>query len=125
MNIYKKENWLIILFLNILTFGLFTFYVAKKLNVYEKEAWYSNKDFWILGFLCGIIPGIVMFFIFYIKVGCLVSKKLLVPFDTLYSYPYFWIVSLIIPVIGWTLFIIMFIYVHFWYIFYLKKGNRE
>ena len=66
-----------------------------------------------------------MFFIYYIEIGCGVCKKLGVPFDNYYMYPYIWIVSLIIPIIGWTLFIILVIYVHFWYIFYLKRGYGE
>ena len=125
MNILKKKYWSICLILNIITLGLFTFYVGKKLHVYDKKSWYYNKLFWMLGFVCGIIPGIVMFIIFYIEVGCKVCIKLNVPFENYYSYPYIWIVTLIIPIIGWTLFIIMMIYVHFWYIFYLKRGYGE
>ena len=125
MYILKRNNWFIVLIINILTLGLFSFYVAKKMNIYDKQAWYLNKYYWILGFLCGIFPGIIMFIIFYIEIGCEVCKKLSVPFDIIYGYPYFWIVSLIIPIIGWTLFIIMLIYVHSFYVIYLKRGNGE
>ena len=125
MNILKKKYWPLCLLLNILTLGLFTFYVGKKLHIYNKNEWYSSKLFWVLGFVCGIIPGIIMFIIFYIQIGCKVCAKLSVPFEKYYSYPYIWIVTLIIPIIGWTLFIIMTIYVHFWYIFYLKRGYGE
>ena len=125
MKILKKKYWLFCLILDIITLGLFTFYVARKMEIYDRNAWYSNGYYWMLGFLCGIIPGIVMFIVFYIEIGCKVCEGLLVPFENIYVYPYFWIVSLIIPIFGWTIFIIMVIYVHFWYIFYLKRGNGE
>ncbi len=125
MKILKRKNYLLCLFLNLITLGLFTFYVAKKLKVYSKDAWYSNKYYWLLSTLCGIAPGIILFMIFYIQSGCLVCKKLKVPFDKYYAYPYFWIIAIIIPIIGWTLFIIMTIYVHTWYAIYLKRGYGE
>ena len=125
MKLLKKENWIWCLTLNILTFGLFTIYIAKKLDLLDKNAWYYCWQNWVIGFVCGIVPGIVMFFIFFIKMGCLVSQKAKVPFDLIYMYPYIWIICFIIPIIGWTLFIILFIYVHFWYIFYIKRGNLE
>ena len=37
MKTLKKENAIIYLFLNILTFGLYTFYIAYKLDLYDKE----------------------------------------------------------------------------------------
>ena len=125
MKMLKRKNYLLCLFLNIITLGLFTFYIAKKLKIYEKDSWYSNKYYWILSFICGIIPGILMFFIFYIEIGCKVCKKLSVPLDIFYNYPYFWIVSIIIPVVGWTLFVVMTIYVHTWYVVYIKRGYGE
>lgn len=125
MNILKKKYWFLCLTLNIITLGLFTFYVAKKMKVYEKNAWYYNKYYWILGFICGIIPGIIMFVIFYIEIASLVSFNLSVPLEKYYIYPYTWIVNLIIPIFGWTIFIIMIIYVHVWYTIYLKRGYGE
>ena len=125
MKILKRENYLLCLFLNIITLGLFTFYVAKKLKIYDENAWYYNKYYWILCFFCGVIPGILLFVIFYIQIGCEVCKKLKVPFDNYYGYPYFWIVSIIVPILGWTLFIVMMIYVHTWYTVYLKRGYGE
>lgn len=120
-----KNKWLIVLILNILTFGLYTFYIGKKLDVYDDSAWYNRWYLWALGFLFGIIPGIVMLFIFYIKVGCMVSKKLMVPLEQYYSYPYIWILSFIVPVLGWAIFIVMIVYVHSWYCLYLKRGYGD
>lgn len=120
----KKYFWIYVL-LNFLTFGLFTFYIAYKFNLYEKNAWYFRWYYWILGFLFGIFPGILMFLVFNIKIGCLVSEKLKVPGEEIYSYPYVWIVSLIVPILGWAIFIILYFYVHFWYLFSLKDYLKE
>lgn len=120
MKTLKKENAIIYLFLNILTFGLYTFYIAYKLDLYDKDAWYSRWYYWVLSFILGIIPGLVMFLVFSIKMGCLVSEKLNVPGKEIYTLPYSWIICLIAPILGWTLFVILYIYVHIWYVFTLK-----
>lgn len=121
MKTVKKENAVIYLILNILTFGLYTFYIAYKLDLYDKDAWYSRWYYWVLGFMFGIIPGLVMLLVFSIKMGCLVSEKLNVPGKEIYSFPYPWIVCLIVPILGWTLFVILYVYVHIWYVFTLKS----
>ena len=125
MKYLRRKNWFICFLFNLLTFGMFTFYIGKKLDVYEKDAWYSNFSFWVISFLLGIIPSIFLFIIFNIEIGCKVCSKLSVPLEKYYSYPYIWIIFLIIPIIGWSLFIVLYIYVHFWYIFYLKRGYGE
>lgn len=125
MKLLRKENFIIYLILNILTLGLFTFYIAYKLDLYDKEAWYTRWYYWVLGFVLGILPGLVMFLVFSIKIGCLVSDRLDVPGKEIYNLPYPWIICLIVPVLGWTLFIILYIYVHFGYLFKIKSGPSE
>lgn len=116
-----KKNSLKVLLLNVITLGLYTFYIGKKLDVYE-NVWYRKWYLWFLGFILGIIPGLIMFLVFYIKIGCDVSKKLNVPFDRFYSYPYVWLLCLIVPIVGWSLFIVLNIYVHTWYCLYLDNN---
>ena len=125
MKYLYKKNYFICFLLNVITLGMFTFYIGKKLDVYQKDAWYCNFSFWVISFLLGIVPSILLFIIFNIEVSCNDCKKLNVPYENYYSYPYVWILFLIIPIIGWSLFIILYIYVHFWYIFYLKRGYGE
>lgn len=120
-----RKKWFSCLILNIISLGLFTFYIGKKLKVYDKDEWYSSIVLWIVSFLGGIIPFIVLFIIFYIKIGIKVSQKLEVPLESIYMYPYIWIISLIIPVFGWAIFVLLVIYVHIWYVIYLKRGNGE
>lgn len=118
----SNRNVLIYFILNIITLGLFTFYVAHKLDLYDKKAWYNRWYYWVLGFICGIIPCLVMVLIFNIQISILVSEKLNVPGKEIYKYPYAWIICLIVPVLGWTLFILLYIYVHIWYVFSLKES---
>ena len=120
-----RKNFLWVLILNVLTLGFFTFYIGKKLKVYDKNAWYMKWYYWVLSFVFGIIPGLIMFLIFYIEVGNLVSEKLFVPLSEVYALPYSWLLCVIIPVIGWALFFVMIFYTHFWYILYLKRGYGE
>ena len=125
MKYLKRNNWIRCLILNILTFGMFSFYIAKKLKVYEKEAWYSNVSYWVISFLLGIIPALFLFIIFNIEICSKVCEKLSVPFQKYYTYPYIWILFIIVPVFGWALFIVFYLYIHFWYIIYLKRGYGE
>ena len=120
MKTLEKKHSTIYLILNILTCGFFTFYIAYKLNLYDKDAWYSRWYYWVLGFILGIVPGLIMLLVFSIKMGCLVCKKLNVPGKEIYTLPYTWIVCLIVPILGWTLFVILYIYVHIWYLFVSK-----
>ena len=125
MKLLRKENFIIYLILDILTLGLFTFYIAHKLNIYEENVWYTRWYYWVLGFVLGILPGLVMFLVFSIKIGCLVSDRLDVPGKEIYNLPYPWIICLVVPVLGWTLFIILYIYVHFGYLFKIKSDPSE
>ena len=120
----KEKNFWIYVVLNVVTFGLFTFYIAYKLDLYDKSAWYYRWYYWVLGFLLGIFPGLIMFLVFSVQIGSLVSARLDVPGKEIYLPPYVWIVSLIVPILGWTLFIILYFYVHFWYLFSLKYYLR-
>lgn len=125
MNLLKKQNGWIWIVLNIITCGLIIFLLGKKLNVYEKGAWYTNWHYWILGIVCGFAPGIIMFLIFNIQISIGVSEKLDVPGRNIYALPYLWILFVIIPIIGWVSFVILFIYTHIWYLISLFQGKGE
>ncbi len=124
MKVLKKELF-IYWILNIITLGLFTFYIAYKLNLYEKDVWYCRWYYWVLGFVLGIFPGIVMLLVFSVKIGCLVSGKMNVPGKEIYMLPYPWIICLVVPVLGWTLFILLYLYVHFAYLFKFEVSLRK
>lgn len=125
MNLLKKENWWLCLLLNMITFGLFYFVLASKLDCYDDDAWYSKWPYWIFGTLCLVFPVFIMLSIFNIQMTCSVANKLNVPGDKIYNTPYTWIICFIIPVIGWILLIIMFLYVYIWPVIKLAQGNGE
>lgn len=125
MDLLKKENWGICLFLNIVTGGLFYFVLAYFMECYSKEAWYAKWQYWVFGTLCLIFPAFIMLMVFAIQINCAVAAKLNVPGEKIYNTPYTWIVLFIIPVLGWTLLIIMSIYLYIWPNVNLAKGNGE
>lgn len=112
MNLPKKE--IIYLILTILTGGIFTLYIAYQLNLYDEDAWYSDYKKWMLGVFLFIIPILPMFIIFVIQINCKVAAHLNVPGSEIYNLPYSWILCVIVPVIGWSLFLVMYIYVVIW-----------
>ena len=63
--------------------------------------------------------------VFMIQMECSVAKKLNVPGEKIYNTPYTWILCMIVPIIGWTLLIVMAIYVYIWPIVMLKNGEGE
>lgn len=125
MKLLKKVYGPLWLLLEILTLNLSVFYLGKLLNVYKKGEWYTKWYYWVLGFIFGIIPGLIMLFILNMIVTMRVCKKLDVKGSEIYLLPYPWIICLIIPFVGWSLFIVLYIYTHLWYIINLTKGAAE
>lgn len=121
MSILKKENWFIDLILMITTGGLFSFALAYSLDLYDKKAWYSNYKYWLFGFLCLIFPAMIMFLVFYVQMLVKVNVKLNTPGIELYSIPYFWIICLIIPLVGWVCMLSMLVYLIIWPSIMIKK----
>lgn len=124
MRLLDRRNWWIVLLLNLITLGLFTFYIGKLLRVYKKDAWYANKYYWILGIIF-MIPFMIMFLVFYIQTVTAVSKQLGLFGYQIYSLPYPWILGVIVPIIGWAVFGVLYIYVSLFYAFRLAKGAGE
>lgn len=125
MSIVKKENWWLCLIINIFTLGLFFFVLAYAFHLYDKNAWYHNKWYWILGAICLIFPVFVMLLVFNIQMIVKTANALKVPGSQIYTLPYFWILGIIIPIIGWAILIAFYIYLLIWPNFMLKKGNGE
>ena len=62
-----------------------------------------------------------MLIILIIQMTVEVAKKLKVDGSDIYGNPYVWISLLIIPVVGWVLFIVMYIYLHFYIVINIKR----
>lgn len=107
----NKKLWWLYLILSIITFGIFDLFLAYKLDLYDKDAWYSKWQYWFFGTVCLIIPVFIMFIVFVVQMMCKTASKLEVSGSTIYNVPYSWILFIIIPIIGWSLLIIMYLYV--------------
>lgn len=118
----KKENWFIIFIMMILTFGGYIIIPAVQLNLLKKDKWYSNYKYWLYGTLALIVPVFIMLIVFIIQMTVEVAKKLKVDGSDIYGNPYVWIGLLIVPLLGWALFLVMYIYLQFYIVVNIKKG---
>ena len=125
MKILKRENWWVWLLLMLFSSGNSTIVLGALLDVYDKNAWYANKWYWIIGILCFIFPAFIMLSIFILQITCQTAAKLGVKGSEYYLSPYIWLLLLIIPVIGWTLLSVMVIYINIWTLVALHNGNGE
>ena len=89
---FKKDNWLMWLFLYIFTGGLCSIIIAGMMDLYKEDAWYSNWKIWLTGALLFFIPIPIMIIIFMIQSNCLIANKLNIHGNTIYMSPYSWIV---------------------------------
>lgn len=125
MNLLKRKNWWICALFQIVTFGLFTFVLASYLNVYDEDAWYQDWRYWFFAGLCFVFPIIIVALVFGVQIVCQMAAKLEVPGNEIYATPYSWIICIIVPVIGWVLLLVMYIYIMLWSIVMLAKGIGE
>lgn len=121
----NKEQWTKQFFMTILTLGISNLFLAKKIGAYDEEAWYTKPLYWVLAFLCFIFPLPIMFMVFYFTITTHVCEKLNVPYKEIYLSPYVWLLCLGVPIIGWSLFCVMSIYVIFWPVVMIHRGEGE
>lgn len=124
MNLLKRENWWVWLFLTIMT-GSSALVLAALLNCLDKDAWYAKWYNWLLGFLLFCLPLTVMLVVFNIDMLTKVAAKLGVKGTEFYLSPFIWIICLIVPILGWLTFILMFLYLLIMIIVKLKNGYGE
>lgn len=121
----KKQYAIVWLILSLLTCNISILFLGAKLNIYIKGAWYTKWYYWVLGTIFGILPALIMLAIFVIQTNVKICAKFDVAGKEIYAYPYVWIGSLIIPIFGWTLFLILLIYMYVMYIINLFLGKGE
>lgn len=125
MGLLKKENWLLNLIMMLSTFGGYIVIPAYLLKLFEKDKWYSNYKYWLFGTLLLLLPAIIMLVILIIQMTVKVANHLKIDGSYIYNNVYIWIGLLIVPLVGWCLFIVMYIYLHFSIIASIKKGTLE
>lgn len=121
----KRKYAVVWLLLSLITLNISVLFLGKKLKVYNKNGWYTKWYYWVLGALFGILPALIMLTILIIQVNVKICMKFNIGGKEIYSLPYVWIGSLITPIIGWTLFLILLIYTYVMYIVGLFQGKGE
>ena len=111
-----------LLFVLILADLLFIFKSCKNYNLYDKYAWYYKWQYWTFATLYLVFPVFVLFTIFMIQMLCKLASHLKVSGSTIYNTPYSWILCMIVPIVGWVMFIVMFIYIN---VFSIIKSVRK
>ncbi len=125
MSLLKRENWFVNLLLLLMTQGFYGFALAHFLKQYKKDAWYHDYRYWVAAVLCFFFPVLLLGIIFMVQMLSSVAVKLNVPGKEIYGYPYAWILCLIVPIVGWTLLIVMWIYILVWTSVSLAHGEGE
>ena len=125
MFLLKSQYSILWIILCLLTGNISVLFLGYLLKVYEKDAWYTRWYYWVLGFFFDLLPALVMLLIFVIEITVKVCKKLKVPGAEVYGLPYVWIGCAIIPIVGWTLFLVLLIYINLWYLVKLCQGKGE
>ena len=125
MSLLERKNWPISLIFTILFRDIYAIILAFILGLFEEDAWYSKWYYWAAATMCLIFPIFIMFTVFEIQMLTKVSKKLNVPGSEIYATPYSWILCLIVPIVGWILLIVMYVYLNVWNIVMIYKGEGE
>lgn len=124
MKILKKENWWIWLILFIFSETTSTLVLGALLDVYDKKVWYTKWKYWIIGLVL-VLPIFIMMYAFIIEITTKTAAKLNVKGHEYYLSPYVWIILLIIPIIGWILFGILYLYINISILVKLYEGEGE
>ena len=125
MSLLKRENWFIYCIVTFFTGGFYTLALASDLGLYEKGAWYTKWYNWVLGVFLFLYPAIVMFMVLQIKMQIEVCKRLNVKGNSIYGFPYAWILCLIVPILGWAIFLVMLIHITYYPVVMIHKGEGE
>lgn len=125
MSLLRKENWFVYVIVTLLGQGIFTFALASDLGLYEKDAWYTKWYYWLLGIIFFVFPALIMLVVLNISLQIKICEKLNVKGSEIYSLPYPWIVSLIVPILGWSIFIVMLIHIYYYPAVSIYKGEGE
>lgn len=121
----KKQNWVLSLILTILSEGLFSVVLAYFLGIFKEDAWYKKWQYWVIPTLFLFFPVFIVLMVFLVQISCQVAKKLNVPGASIYASAYSWILCMVIPFVGWSLLLVMLVYIFIWPIVMIYKGEGE
>lgn len=87
--------------------------ISSEMGLLEEEAWYEKWYYWFFAAVCFLLPVIILFIIFLIEQLVKIANKLKIAGTDLYISPYFWILCVIVPLVGWILLLVTYIYLIF------------
>lgn len=125
MYLLERKNWFWNFVLMLAGQFFYPLALAHWMGLYKSSAWYSDYRYWMVAVLFCLFPVSILFGILAIQMTCTVARALNVPGKEIYGYPYAWIVCFIVPIIGWTLFWVLLIYLEVWIVVMLQKGEGE
>ena len=125
MTLLKKENWVVDLLLMFITQGYFNLVIGYYLGVYDKKAWYMKWQYWVGAALACVFPLALLLMVFAVQTYCNICDKLNVPGREIYMNPYVWIICLIVPIVGWSILIVLLIHVTIYPIVMIYRGEAE
>lgn len=125
MKLLKRENWWIWLLMFLFSGGTSHIVLGALLDVYDKNAWYAKLKYWIIGIILFLIPFSIMVPVFILSITCNTAYKLKLDGSEYYMSPYVWLFLLIIPFIGWLVFVVLLLYINIGILGQLYKGYGE
>ena len=89
MKILNRENWWVWLLLLLFTQGSSVLVLGALLDVYNRDAWYTKWQYWVLGLLCLVFPFAIMIAVFMTQILVLTAARLNVSGKEIYLSPIF------------------------------------
>jgi hypothetical protein len=125
MDLFKKKNWFVWMILYLLIGPFTSIILAGMLDLFNEDSWYCNWKCWLTGALCLLFPLSIMIIVLIFQLTCMIANELDVSGSSIYYNPYTWIVCMIIPFIGWSLLIVMYLYMVIQIIVKIQSGKLE
>ncbi len=137
LNVYDKDSWYYRCFQKlpkVLLIVLIVFIGLVALVSTYALPYITSFDLTKLGMPIAILVSVlfVVFMalsfaltVFQIQILTQVNAKLKTPGSEIYLSPYIWILGLIVPIIGWIILLVMYLYLQIWYLVMLYRGGCE
>lgn len=125
MELLNRKYWWAWLLFFLLGSSVTIFILGAFLKVYNPNAWYTKREYWLLGLLCFIFPFFIMLSIFILQITVNVADNLNVAGRHIYTSPFVWLLFIIVPVFGWLMLGFLTVYLNIAILIALAHGEGE